>query len=211
MKKINTSSWTITKKFIVGILIAVLTVFAITSVIISINQKSVLMTGLRVKGDNLTKFLAGISAEPILSYNFTYLENYVRDVAAGDSDIIYAEISDKDGNPLTHGVKAEEKSRTGVVEITSPIMQNEEKIGTVKIVFSTTRINETVRNSQIILAVLAVATMVLISFIVFMLFRVIAIRPIEELRAAVEKVAAETSVLTSRSKSRMRSGSSTAL
>jgi methyl-accepting chemotaxis protein len=189
MKRINASSWTLTKKFIVGILIAVLTVFAITSVIISINQKSVLMTGLKVKGDNLTKFVAGISAEPILSYNFTYLENYVRDVAAGDSDIVYAEISDKDGNPLTHGAKAERKTNTGIVEFTSPVMQNEEKIGTAKIVFSTTHINKTVRNSQIILAVLAAATMVLIAFIVFLLFRVIAIRPIEELRAAVEKVA----------------------
>ena len=102
MKKINTSSWTLTKKFTVSILIVVLTVFAITSVIISMNQKAVLMNGLKVKGENLAKFLAGISVEPILSYNFTYLENFVRDVAAGDSDIVYAEISDKDGNPLTH-------------------------------------------------------------------------------------------------------------
>ena len=86
-------------------------------------------------------------------------------------------------------IKADEKTRTDFIEITSPIMQSEEKIGTVKIVFSTTRINGTVRKSQLILAVLAAATMVLISFIVFLLFRVIAIKPIEQLRAAVENVA----------------------
>ena len=46
-------------------------------------------------------------------------------------------------------------------------MQGEDKIGTAKIVFSTKNINKTVRNSQIILAVLAAATMILIAVMVF--------------------------------------------
>ena len=188
MKQISMGSQTLTKKFLVSILITFIIVFAITAVILSMNQKAVLMNELRVKGENLTKLIAGISVEPILSYNFSYLENYVRDVSSGDDNIVYAVILDKDGAPITH-TKVEAKDKTGIVEFASPILQNTDKIGTAKIGFSTAQINKTVRNSNILFVVLAVVIVVLISVIVSYLFRYIAIKPIEELKAAVEKIA----------------------
>jgi methyl-accepting chemotaxis protein len=188
MKQISMGSQTLTKKFLVSILITFIIVFAITAVILSMNQKAVLMNELRVKGENLTKLIAGISVEPILSYNFSYLENYVRDVSSGDDNIVYAVIQDKDGAPITH-TKVEAKDKTGIVEFASPILQNTDKIGTAKIGFSTEQINKTVRNSNILFVVLAVVIVVLISVIVSYLFRYIAIKPIEELKAAVEKIA----------------------
>jgi methyl-accepting chemotaxis protein len=188
MKNIRSGSWTLTKKFLVSILVTFLIVFAVTAIILSMNQKAVLMNELKVKGENLTKLIAGISAEPILSYNFTYLENYVRDVSAGDVDIVYAVILDKDGAPITH-TKAEAKEKTGIVDFTSPILQNTEKIGTVKIGFSMEHINKTVRNSNVIFVALAMIIVILISVIVSFLFRYIAIKPIGRLKAAVEKIA----------------------
>jgi methyl-accepting chemotaxis protein len=188
MEYIRKGSWSLTKKFLVSILITFIIVFAITAAILSMNQKAVLMNELKVKGDNLTKLIAGISAEPILSYNYSYLENYVRDVSSGDVNIVYAVILDKDGAPITH-TKVEAKDKTGIVEFVSPIMQNTEKIGTAKIGFSTTQIDKTVRNSNILFVALAVIIVVLIWVIVSFLFRSIAIKPIEELKMAVEKIA----------------------
>ena len=77
-----------------------------------------------------------ISAEPILSFNFSYLESYVQDIASGDEDIAYAVITDKDGNPLTHQ-KAAAVDKTDILEFTSPVMQNNERIGSVTIGIST--------------------------------------------------------------------------
>ncbi|HTP06394.1 MAG TPA: hypothetical protein VMM54_14700, partial [Nitrospirota bacterium] len=86
--------WTLTRKFLVSILLALLLVFAAMGTIISIHEKNVLVSDLRDKGENVARFLAAISAEPILSYNLSFLENHVRYVSEGDDDIIYAVIMD---------------------------------------------------------------------------------------------------------------------
>ncbi len=109
------NSWKLTTKFLVSILAALVLVFAASGLIISAHEKSILITEINGKGNNLSKFLAGISAEPILSFNFSYLENYVHDISAGDPDIAYAVIQDKDGNLLTH-----QKGRYRVQQPRSP-------------------------------------------------------------------------------------------
>lgn len=188
MNSSGTRTFTIAKKFIAGILLALLVVFAAVGVAISQHEKKVFIAELGKKGENLSKFLAGISAEPILSYNFSYLENYVRDVASGDADIVYAVIQDKNGNPLTHG-KSESSGRESVLEFSSPILQGTETIGTVRLGFTTAHIDSALRSSQIILLALSIGAMCLIAFIVYTLFRVLAIKPIHQLNAVVERVA----------------------
>jgi len=147
-------------------------------VVLSVHEKSILVSELNKKGNTLTQFLAGISAEPILSYNFNYLENYVKDISSRDEDIVYAVVLDKGGNPLTH-LEQELKSQKNVMEFSSPITQNNEEIGRVKIVFTTNNIAKSLRKSQMIILTLCLATMVAISLIVYFLFRVVAQRPIE--------------------------------
>ena len=92
--------WKLTKKFLVSILLVLAAVMTIMVVVLSIHQKGVLIEELNQKGKNTAEFLAGISSEPVLSYNFAYLENYVRD-SARDRDVVYVVIQDKQGNPLT--------------------------------------------------------------------------------------------------------------
>jgi hypothetical protein len=71
--------WKPTKKFLVSILLVLAAVMAIMVVVLSIHQKGVLIAELNDKGKNTAEFLAGISAEPILNYNFLFLESYVRE------------------------------------------------------------------------------------------------------------------------------------
>jgi methyl-accepting chemotaxis protein len=179
----------LTKKFLVGILLALVLVFTVMVTLLSLHEKKILTAELAKKGTNLAAFLAGISAEPMLSYNFTYLENYVRDIAAGDADVAYAVILDKDGNPLTHQ-KAEGKNPAELLEFSSPVLQNNERIGLVKIGFTTSSIQSALRQSQVLIGFLAIGSMVLISVIVLLLFRKLAIQPVGALREVMESVAA---------------------
>ena len=182
-------SWKLTKKFTVSILAALILIFAGMGVIINSHEKNVLLSEVNGKGNALSKFVAGIAAEPILSFNFSYLENYVRDITAGDPDVAYAVILDKDGKDLTHQ-KAGLTSKSEVLEFVSPVLQNNERIGTVKIGISTEHIQRSLTKSREIIAALSVGTMAVVGFMVFMLFRVMAINPIERLNTVVQQVAA---------------------
>jgi hypothetical protein len=102
--------WKLTKKFLVSILPVLAAVMTIMVVVLSIHQKGVLIEELIKKGKNTAEFLAGISAEPVLSYNCTNLENDVRD-AARDQDVASVVIQDKQGDPLTHQKKETNSSR----------------------------------------------------------------------------------------------------
>jgi methyl-accepting chemotaxis protein len=180
--------WTLTGKFLASILLALFLIFAVMTVIIRTHEKNVLTAALRDKGENVARFLAAISAEPILSYNFSYLENHVRYVSAGDDDIVFAAVLDNDGNELTSQKK--ENADAGFLEFSSPILQQNEKVGLVRIGYSTSDINRAIGRSQAILLVLSVGTMLAVSFIVYLLFRFLAVKPIDRLNSVVDRVAA---------------------
>lgn len=180
--------WKLMKKFLFGILFTLVIVSVTMVVVLSVHEKSILVSELNKKGNTLTQFLAGISAEPILSYNFNYLENYVKDISSRDEDIVYAVVLDKAGTPLTH-LNQEPKDKKNILEFSSPITQSNEEIGRVKIVFTTNNIAKSLRKSQMIILTLCLATMVAISLIVYFLFRMVAQRPIERLKTALEEVA----------------------
>ena len=102
--------WKLTKKFPVSILLVLAVVMTVMVIVLSIHQKGVLIQEPSKKIKNTAEFLAGISAEPVLSYNCAYLENDVRD-AARDQDIAFVVIQDKRGNLLTHHKKETSSSR----------------------------------------------------------------------------------------------------
>jgi methyl-accepting chemotaxis protein len=182
-------NWKLTKKFLLAILIALALVFSLMAVVLGLHEKKILVAELNKKGNNLVKFLSGISAEPMLSYNFGYLENYAQDISTGDKDVAYVVIQDKEGSPLTHQLQ-EPKDKNGLIELSSPVLQGNDQIGTVKMLLSKAQVNAALRNSQVIIFILSIITMGVISLIVYMLFRVMALQPVEKLKAVVEHVAA---------------------
>lgn len=182
------NKWKLTKKFLVSILAVLVLVFTAMGIIISAHEKRILTAEINGKGSNLSAFLAGIAAEPILSFNFSYLENYVRDIKAGDKDIAYAIIQDKDGNALTQQ-KIEITDKSSILEFTSPVLHSNERIGMVKIGISTDHVRRSLAQSRTIIALLSVGTMIVVSLMVFFLFRVLALKPIERLNSVVEQIA----------------------
>ncbi len=185
----KTQHWGLKDKFLISILFVLALVFVAAVTVLNIQQKRILVDELSRKGENLSKLLAGISAEPILSFNFSYLENYVKDIAGGDDTLVYAVILDKSGNPLTRQ-KPEPSDKKGLMEFSSTIRQNNDVIGTVKIGFTTTNIDSALLKSRILLLALAAGALIVISLLVLVLFRNIVIRPIARLQTVTEKVAA---------------------
>jgi methyl-accepting chemotaxis protein len=188
MKTTSMTQWTLTKKFLVGIELALLLIFTTMGAIINVHEKNVLTAELREKGANVAKFLSAISAEPILSFNLSYLENHVRYVSASDKDIVSVVIEDKDGKPLT-SQQREGANKEDLLELTSPIMQDNEQIGLVKIGYSAVPIKNALRQSHTILLAISLGTMLLISFITYILFRFFAVQPIRRLNDVVEQIA----------------------
>ena len=77
---------TLTRKFLVSILLALLVVFTAMGLTLNFHEQKVLIRELEGKGENVARLLAAISGESILSFNFTALENQVRYVGEGDGD-----------------------------------------------------------------------------------------------------------------------------
>lgn len=182
------SHWTLTKKFLAGILLALLLVFTAMGVIIGSHEKKVLVNELSGKGENIARILAAISSEPILSFNVTDLENQVRYVGTGDDDIVFAVIKDRDNKIMTE-YRKNGADKTSFIEFSSPIKQENETIGMVMIGYATTGIKRALYQSQAILVSLSIGTLVLISLIVYLLFRFLALKPIDRLNAVVGQVA----------------------
>ena len=188
MKKDFLFHWRLTRKFLVSILLALLLVFAALGLIINAHERKVLVDELAGKGENVARILSAISAEPILSFNFAALENQVRYVGSGDDDILYAVVQDRDDKVLAAYQKAGSE-KTESLEYSRPILQQSEKIGTVKIGYSMAHITSALRQSQLILIVLTAGTMLLVSLIVYLLFRSLALQPIARLNSVVGQVA----------------------
>ena len=181
--------WTVTRKFVVSIVLALLLVSAALVVTLGMSQKSTLMRQLEEKGKNTALFLAAISAEPILSYNFGYLEGYTKDISR-DREVFSAVIEDKQGNALTK-VGTEKADPADVVEFTSPVMQGEEKIGKVRLLFTMRYVNEAVQKARGLILALCFGAAVILSGMVYLLFRRIILAPLGAEPPAVANIANE--------------------
>ncbi len=188
MKSTGIKHWGLARKFVISILLALFAVFTIMGTIIRAHEKSVLEADLKDKGENVARFLAAISAEPILSFNISFLQNHVHYIVSGDDDIVSAVVLDRNNNELTSEKKAQSAS-TRTIVYTSPILQQNEQIGLVRIAYSTRDIDRVLGRSQAILAGLSAGTMLLVSWIVYLLFRSLAVLPIGRLNAVVGNVA----------------------
>jgi methyl-accepting chemotaxis protein len=180
--------WTVTRKFLAGILLVLLAVSMAMVATLSAYQRKVLLRQLEEKGQNTARFLSAISAEPMLSYNFAYLEGYAKDISR-DREVFSAVIEDKQGNVLTK-VGKEQAGNADVVEFTSPVMQGGEQIGMVRLLFTLQFVNEATQKAQGIILALCLGAVVVMSAIVYLLFRRIIIRPLASLKMSMEKLAA---------------------
>jgi methyl-accepting chemotaxis protein len=174
-------------KFIVSVSLVVALLLTVLAVVLSLNQNRSMMTQYREQGERITKFLSHISAEPILTYNMDYLEEYVNNIRGNGEQVAYAVIFDNNGEQLTHDNDVVEDK--GVMVITSPIMLGEDKLGEVRLGLNDEPIRAITFKMQMILVVGTVLVLGLVTVLIFLLFRSLALRPLFMLKEAAQGIA----------------------
>ncbi|BDG04047.1 methyl-accepting chemotaxis protein [Anaeromyxobacter oryzae] len=180
-------NWRLGTKVLAGVLLVLSVVFASMMAVLSRSERSVFEAQLSGKGENLARLLASISVEPILSYNFEYLETYAKEIGK-DPDAAYVVVVDKDGKPLTHAFE-EPKDKAGLLTFTADVKQGDEVRGGVRIGLRTDAIEAGVRRSRVLVVGLGLGAMVLVTVLVLLLFRTVVLRGVESLRASLARVA----------------------
>jgi methyl-accepting chemotaxis protein len=181
-------SWRLGTKVLAGVLSALALAFSTMIVVLSRHERAVLEGQLRRKGESLVRLLASISPEPILSYNFEYLETYATQ-AGKDPDVAYVVVVDASGKQLTRAF-AEPPAQTGILSFSEPVLQSEEAIGAVRLGLRTEVIEAGVARSRLLVVAVGAGAMAFVTAFVLLLFRVVVIRGVQRLQARLARVAA---------------------
>jgi methyl-accepting chemotaxis protein len=187
MNALSIRSWRLGTKVLAGVLLVLSLSFTAMILALSMNERTVFEGQLRGKGDNLARLLASISLEPVLSYNFDYLESFANEIGK-DPDAAYVVVLDREGKPLTHAF-AEPTDKTGMMAFRADLRQGDEVIGGVRIGLRTAAIEKGLERSRLLVVGLGVGTLLLVTGLIVLLFRVIVLRGVESLRSSLARVA----------------------
>jgi methyl-accepting chemotaxis protein len=180
-------NWRLATKVLVGVLLVLSFAFTGMMTILSANERGVFEAQLTGKGENLARLVASISLDPILSYNFDYLESYAKELGK-DPDAAYVVVLDREGKPLTRAF-AEPADKTGIRPFAADVKQGDEVVGSVRIGLRTRAIEEGVRRSKVLVLGLGLGAMLVVSGLVVLLFRAVVLRGVQSLRDNLGRVA----------------------
>jgi methyl-accepting chemotaxis protein len=180
-------SWRLGTKVLVGVLLVLTAVFAAMIAALSWNERAVFERQLASKGDNLVRVLASISLEPLLGYNFDYLDSNARELGR-DPDVAYVVVLDASGKPVTQALP-EPADKAGLMAFEAELRQGAELHGRVRLGLRTGAIDAGVRRSQLIVTGLGLGAMTLVAIFVLLLFRAVVLRGVDRLRASLARVA----------------------
>ncbi|WP_242393929.1 methyl-accepting chemotaxis protein [Anaeromyxobacter oryzisoli] len=179
--------WRLGTKVTAGVILVLALVFAAVIGMISASERSVFEQQLSSKGENLARLVASISLDPILSYNFDYLETYAKEIGK-DPDAAYVVVLDQAGNPLTHAYE-EPKDKAGIMAFSADVKQGDEVRGSVRLGLRTAAIEAGIRRSRMLVSGLGVGALVLVAALILLLFRAIVLGGVERLRGSLARVA----------------------
>ena len=173
----------LTGKFIVSVALTLALTMVLLMAVLSWSQSSSLMGQYDKQWAKVSQFIASISVEPILTYNFDYLEDYVKQIRGDGTQVVYAVVLDGNGEPLTQDSKISD-DKTGIMEVTSPIMEGSNKLGSVVVGVNHDAISSITRKLQFVVMMAAFIVVGIVTLLVFLLFRSLVIRPVKVLRNA---------------------------
>jgi methyl-accepting chemotaxis protein len=179
--------WRLRTKVLAGQLVVLSVVFASLMAVLSANERALFERQLTGKGENLARLLASISVEPILSYNFDYLETFAKEVGK-DPDAAFVVVLDREGKPLTHAYE-EPSSKAGLRIFDADVRQDGELRGRVRIGLKTAAIEDGVSRSRLLVVGGGLAAMIAVAVLVTLLFRAVVLRGVDSLRASLSRVA----------------------
>ena len=193
--------------------VTVTIVFVLMSISAYINfraQEHAIIDNLKSQNAMLGNFMASITPEALLSYDYDALNDYMKEI--GDSeDVVYAAIFSAEGNALTSFVRSRNsdiaelvnqknevdiqhiidafKSNPDVIQQRYPILFEKKVLGNFVIGLSKARIEQLTR-SKLLGAILASTIIsILLGFGIYIVFRIYTLRPILQLVQGAHRIA----------------------
>lgn len=161
----------------------------------AMNQKTQYASGLQDKVKTIAGLLANFSASAILSYNYTYLDQYI-EALSEDDDIISVKVLDKKGNVLrTRAFKTEERVKTlnpfyipwSNVYRTG-VKSGEEGIGEIEITYSGEKANAGVKRLFMIPPIVQAMVFIFVTYAIYFLFQKRVGKPVEAINTTLSRV-----------------------
>jgi diguanylate cyclase (GGDEF)-like protein len=191
-----------------GVLVVTLTIVAAVNYA---SQRELLRTHLEAKGQVLGSFVARIAPEALHNFDFILLDDYMRN-ATRIKDVVYGVVLDQQGRNLTayldygnqrigdavqrvadpgvQRVVEAVSAQPGVVTMRFPIVVGGDAIGTVQFGIDTEDTERLGRAEMAKWLLANVLVILFLSFAIYLVFRRHALRPIQELTAGAQRVAA---------------------
>jgi methyl-accepting chemotaxis protein len=174
-------------KVLVGVLVALVGVFAALTITLAASERAAFERQLASRGENLVRFVARISVEPMLSYNFEYLENYAREIAR-DPETAYLVVVDREGKALTTS-SVEPADKEGIMTFSAEVKQDDDVRGAIRLGLRTAGVDAVVRESRRLVAGLGLGALVIVAALIVVLFRVLVLRGVSQVQASLARVA----------------------
>lgn len=150
-------------------------------------NRSSLVTALHERMQRTVRESSGIAGEPILNYNFPLIDAYQQELLK-DRDVVSVAFLDKEGQVIRE--QKADRGKRKIFDASRPIVLSNETIGTVKLQYTTTTIDESMRRSLLLVPLYQGALLVVVALVLVRLFNSSVKRPVMEINRAIERITA---------------------
>ncbi len=185
----------ITAKFIATVFVVLLAGQILGTVLFILNARTSLLASLEARIKRISLIAAGVSAGPLLSYDYSLIETYLTEII-NDEEITSVRVLDSTGNMLKERTKAGPVERESInpvfikklLTMKTPVMSSGEKIGEVVIEYNTFKINKDMSKSMIVVSLYQLTLLFCGAFVMMLLFRRNITNPVLSINRALEQI-----------------------
>lgn len=185
----------ITAKFIAALFIMLFIGQSIGAVVLILFTRAELFASLETRINRAASIVAGVSAGPLLSYDYSLIDTYVEEVLR-DEEITAVHILDGKGSVVR------EKIKTAPPDVGSlnpflfkktlskemPVNAGGQKIGAVVIDYTAHAVNEHISTSTLIIGPYQLIMLVIVGVVMLILFNRDIKKPVSRINRAIEKI-----------------------
>lgn len=175
----------ITAKFIAVLLLILVVGQGVGTFLYLQYNRSILVTALHERMQRTARESAGITAEPIMNYNFALIDAYLTELLK-DKDLSAMQFIDKDGKVIREKRVSRGKGR--IFTVTQPIMLASESIGKVTLDYTTTTIDDSMAHSLVLIPLYQGLLLVVVALVLIRLFNTSVKRPVMEINRAIDRI-----------------------
>jgi PAS domain S-box-containing protein len=162
-------------RFIISVAATIVVLFLSYALLLGHKETHSTVKEYRAYGQRTAEFLAFMAAEPLLTYNYSALEQYAEKMSGDREQIQYVVFTDNEDDELITAGNLDDS--VDIEELISPIMMGNDKIGSVRVGLDISKLNYMVRRMQLIHIAETAIVAALVMVIIILLFRTFALQP----------------------------------